>query len=262
MSTPEHWEYYDGIYYDPITETYIVANEGNEWYDFVTVEHKKWWNVELRESPDWWLLSDDETADQGLWIEGIRKTLPIEWYYFKDYVTLDTNREVTDFIIEPMTLAHEGGGHFDSFSLKRSLLYDKLYGTYVTHIPLEALDIYDLPLEIPFFLSVKDDLWAEIKSVDILPLESTALLLDERVRFRVHNMQSGGSVCTRTLMAGDDLVKGENTRFSSPSQEHAFIEFGYGIYLFVETPATYDAVGIPRCMLAIQWDIADLGEGT
>ena len=253
------------VIYDPINDTYLVSNDtidgyadNNDWWNFTTTEHRTWWQIEEREASDWWKLADYESADQGLWIEGQTRTLPIQWLYFKDYIPLDTNREVTDFVFEPQTLGHEGGGHFDVFFLNRSLLFDKLYGTYVTHICLEELAVGDLPFEIPLFGSVKDGLWCEIKSVDILPLESTTLGANERVMFRVHNMDTGGTVCTRTLMNGDDLVKGRTMRFSTPTLAHAFVEYSYGLYLHVETPETFDAVGIPRCLIVIQWDIAEL----
>ena len=259
---PDSWLYYNGVYYDPDTGTYIVANDGDEWYNTTSEEHVRWWNIQLRDGPGWWDLSFYELHDEGEWVEGEGATLPIEWYYFQDWIDLDTQAEVTDFQIEPETLAHEGGGHFDAFALKRSLLFDKLFGTYVTHICLEEVAYGDMPLEIPLFGSVKDGLWCEIKSVDILPLASTSFGANDRVQFRVHNSETAGTVCTRTIMETDDLVKGRTMRFSSPAPAHAFVNFSYGLYLFVEIPATYDGVTIPRSLIVIQWDIADLGEGT
>ena len=260
------------IIYDPVNNTWLVVNEEEQtdWWNFVTPEHVEWWNEELaRPTADqWWNDTFQRSGDAwwnfdpaygtGVWVQGAGRTLPIQWLYVQDWVPIDTDKEITDVDVIPATLAHEGGGHFDDYSLRPSLMMEKLYGTEVTHIPLEEITAGEMPIEIPFFGAVKDGLWAKIQSVDILPLANTSAGANDRVQFRVHNYDTGGTVCTRTIMQGDDLVKGDLMRFGGISEDHGYVAFGKGIYLTVEIPATYDGITIPRCMLVIQWDIAQL----
>jgi len=257
-------EYYNQFWiYDEDYDSYLgsasyIDESGTEWWNqHGTVYHReKWWEIKFEKRK--WVTEwgNPLLADDGVYVEGIRGTLPIEWYRVLDWIPVDENREITDITVQPETLAHQDGGYFDAFSIRRSLLKEKLYGPEVTHICLEELTVYDMPFTMPLFGAVRTE-GAKILAVDLFPLDGTAIGIGERVQLRAINTETTGIVCTLTLMEGGDLQEGICEQFGGISETHGYISQGYGMFLEVVVPEDYDGFTIPRSLIVIQWDLWD-----
>jgi hypothetical protein len=253
MSIPEHWEYYNGVYYDPITGTYIVENadleeESNDWWNETSFQHSTWWDINLDEGSGdrWWDMTSD--LEEGEWLQGESKTLPIEWYNIIDWVPISDEKEIVNATVEPMTKAHQDGGHFDAFALKRNLESLKLYGAERVDICLEGTSN---ALEIPLFGAVEDSM---IKAVYIVPEGNASGDDIDYMKLIVRNKLTGGDVCTKTYIEGNDITAWKLDMMGPISKTHGLIPYGESTSLIVEKHGT--GFTFPRSVVIILWDYA------
>ena len=236
-----------------------LEGAGEDWWNTVSRVHEDWWTLEGGEPGDWWQNFESQGVEEGEWVTGVSKSLPIEWYMIDAYVPVDPNREIIQITFEPQTLNHNDGGHFDLFSIARSLMMDKLYGNEEEMKALEAVASGDLPKTIPIFAAPQD---RTIEAVWILPEGDTTATGDDRVTLTLYNETASGAICTATIWdEGDDQLQAYQLRqFGGVSDTFGQLPAGTGVSLRI-THEAGDPFNIPRSIIIIQWDIADFGEG-
>ena len=224
-----------------------LEGAGENWWDAVSKTHGDWWQIEGEENTDkWWEMSGQ--GEEGEWLEGVRKSLPIFWYHIFDWIPVSDEKEIVQVKIEPKTKSHPEGGYFDGFSLKRSLMLEKLYGAEIIKIPVEATSD---SLEIPVFGALS---FNEIKAAHLLPEGSVAGDNTDYMILRLRNKQTGGDICTKTYIEGNDLQAYKVDHFGPPNPAHAYIDEDEGCSLIIEKVGA--GFTLPRSLLIIQWDLS------
>lgn len=225
----------------------LFEEPGTDWWDAHSGQHVSWWDGEKESGEDrWW--EKTEGLEEGDWIEGEAGVLPIEWYHITDWIPVADDREIINAIIEPKTKAHEDGGFFDAFSLKRSLEFLKLYGAERVDLCLEETND---ALEIPLFGAHEDSM---VKSIYILPEGNITGHNENYMKLILRNKKTGGDISTKTYMEGNDVTAWNLDQMGPINKTHGLISQGEGTSLIVEKHG--DGFIFPRSVIIILWDYA------
>ncbi len=226
-----------------------VETSGDDWWNTVSPEHEDiWWELESWDESDWWATFDDQNLEEGDWIQGRSKTLPIQWYQIEEYIPVDTGKEIVQITIRPATKGHHDGGFFDVLSVQRNLEHLKLFGAERVDICLEQTT---QELEIPLFGAHEDSV---IKAVYIYPESSVNGHDINYMKAIVKNKNTGGDICTKTYIAGNNLEAWKLDLMGPPHTVHKVIEYMNTASLVIEKHG--DGFIFPRSVIIVLWDLA------
>ena len=219
---------------------------GDEWWNITTHEHSDWWVITTESDSDWWKMEAD--GEEGEWVTGKAGTLEIQWYELLEWFPVEQEAELVQTIVEPRTKNHPDGGFFDGFSLKYSLLFDKLFGPERVDICLEETSDNK---EIPLF-GAPDN--SKIKAVYILPESSITGDDTNYMILKLRNKETGGDICTKHYITGNNVIAHELDLFGPPAEAHSLVQSMKSASLIVEKVGT--GFTLPRSVVIILWDVA------
>ena len=223
-----------------------IEDSGDDWWDTTTYHHSTWWELDTHTESDWWELT--QHTEEGEWVEGVAKSLPIEWYHILDWIPVADDREIVNVTVEPHTVSHLGGGHYDALSLKGNLEFLKLYGAERVDICLEETADQ---IEIPLFGAHEDSM---LKAVYIVPEGNAVGDNTDYMKLIVRNKLTGGDACTKTYVAGNNINTWKLDLMGPIHKTHGLIPYGESTSLIVEKHGV--GFTFPRSVIIVLWDYA------
>ena len=188
------------------------------------------------------------------WIIGTIGEIEIEWLRREVVIPVNTNKELLSIKVAGTAIqgpgATSGAGYFDLFLLKRNLTDEKIIGSEVTYIPIEAVSA-GTAFETPVFGAVKV---CRIVAAHIIPKATITGGNTNYMQLQIVRKSDDAIISTKTYLAGVDSPAYEVSDFGPVNESNAVLALNDGVSFKVVH--TGGGLALPDSVLVLQWNLA------